>query len=110
MINDLALKSPLKGNHWKYIDDITLSEAIHADGTSTLQYYLDTISSWSNENNMNHNQKKWKEMIICPLKMRPDLAPLTINGVPFEKLSSHKILGLIITNNIKWNDNIDEIV
>ena len=40
--------------------------------------------------------------------MRPDLAPLTINGVPFEKVSSHKILGLIITDNyIKWNDNID---
>ena len=41
--------------------------------------------------------------------MRPDLAPLTINGVPFEKVSSHKILGLIIfiADNIKWNDNID---
>ena len=44
--------------------------------------------------------------------MRPDLAPLTINGVPLEKVSSHKILGLIIfiADNIKWNDNIDDIV
>lgn len=110
MINDLALKSPLKVNHWKYVDDITLSEAIHSDATTALQSDLDTISSWSNENNTNLNPKKCKEMIICPLKMLTDLAPLTINGVPLEKVSSHKILGLIIKDNIKWNDNIDDIV
>lgn len=44
-----------------------------------------------------------------PLKHIPDVAPLTINSVPLEKVSSHKVLGLTIMDNFKWNNNINEI-
>lgn len=91
MINDLALKSPLKANHWKYVDDITISEVVHANTTSNLQSDLDTISSWSNENNVNLNPKKCKEMLICPLKTRPDVTPLTINGFPLAQMCGYSI-------------------
>lgn len=59
---------------------------------------------------MNLNPKKCKEMLICPLQHHPDLAPLMVNGVPLEKVSSHKVLGLVIMDNVKWNNNINEII
>ena len=53
MINDLALKSPLKANHWKYVDDMSLSEVINIniDTPCRLQSDLDQISIWSTSNN-----------------------------------------------------------
>lgn len=66
MINDLAVKSPLKADHWKYVDDVTLSEVVKTETTSNLQSDLNIISMWANENNMNLNPKKCKEMLICP--------------------------------------------
>ena len=61
MINDLALKSPLKANHWKYVDDMSLSEVINIDTPSRLQSDLDQISNWSTSNNMNLNHKSAKK-------------------------------------------------
>lgn len=34
MINDLATESPLFSSHWKYVDDLTISEVIPTDGSS----------------------------------------------------------------------------
>ena len=110
MINDLAMKSPIKSSHWKYVDDITISEVITSGASSVLQSDLDTISSWAKHDNMNLNPKKCKEMIICPLKIPPDITPLNINGCDLKKVSSHKVLGIILSDNLKWNDNIREVV
>ena len=110
MINDLALKSPLKANHWKYVDDKSLSEIVKRETPSTLQNDLDQISICSKNNNMNLNPKKCKEMVICPLKKAPDLDCLSINSIPLDRVSSHKVLGLNIMDNMKWNNNVKDIV
>ena len=39
MIN-LALKSPLKSNHWKFFDDVTISETICTGERSSIQWSL----------------------------------------------------------------------
>lgn len=44
MINDLAIETPLLSSHWKYVDDLTISEAIPSGGTSSLQKDLDAIA------------------------------------------------------------------
>ena len=88
MINDLAVKSPLiltlTADHWKFVDDVTLSEVVKSESTAILQTDLDTISAWSKDNNMNLNPKKYKEMVVCLLKHTPGLAPLLLNEVPVE--------------------------
>ena len=58
MINDLALKSPLKANHWKYVDDMSLSEVLNIDTPSRLQSDLDQISNWFTSNNPRANGAK----------------------------------------------------
>ena len=62
------------------------------------------------DNNMNLNPKKCKEMLVCPLKPTPDLAPLLLNEVSLEKVATHTVLGTTIMDNLKWNKNIDEII
>jgi hypothetical protein len=89
MINDLAVKSPLIADHWKFVDDVTLSEVVKTESIYVLQTDLDTISAWAIiDNNMNLNPKKCKEMVVFPLKRTPDLAPLLLNEVPLDKVDS----------------------
>ena len=47
MINDLATRSPLHSNHWKYVDDVTISETISLGETSSLQSDINCISQWA---------------------------------------------------------------
>ena len=47
MINDLAVKFPLIADHWKFVDDVTLSEVVKTGSISVLQTDLDTISAWA---------------------------------------------------------------
>lgn len=50
MINDLAVKSPLIANHWKFVDDVTLSEVVNTESTSVLQTDLENRSVMQNTN------------------------------------------------------------
>ena len=59
---------------------------------------------------MNLNAKKCKEMVICPLKRTQDLDSLTINNIPLDRVSSHKILRLKMKDTLKWNDNSENII
>ena len=38
-----------------------------------------------------------------------DEIPIKIDGLQFERVSSAKVLGVMISNNLKWNDHVDPI-
>jgi hypothetical protein len=59
---------------------------------------------------MKLNVKKCKELRICFQKDKPELLPLLIDEQALEIVQSHKVLGLIIQNNLKWNEHIDSVV
>ena len=54
--------------------------------------------------------KKYKEMQICFLKEIAEPIRSRIDDQAFEFVTSHKVLGLLIQNNLKWNKHIDTIV
>ena len=110
MINDLTSETQLLSSHWKYVDDLTISEVISSGGTSSLQKDLDVIAQWSSRNNMNLNPKKCKELVISSLRTRPDFGPLCVNERPLERVSSHKVLGVTISDTLRWNEHVREIV
>ena len=110
MINDLAIHSPLRSSHWKYVDDVTISEVTSLGKASSLQNDINCISQWAQQNNMNLNPKKCKIMTICPLKTKPVSPMLSINNLPLEAVLSYKVLGLTLCDTLKWNDNTNEIV
>ena len=45
-------------------------------------------------------------MSMCFLRKRPEIQPLCVNGKVLETVKSHKVLGLIIQDNLKWNKHI----
>ena len=60
MINDLRL---LEGFHmWKFADDTTVSEVVPASKHSSLQQTADHIHDWSQQNHLQLNPTKCKEI------------------------------------------------
>ena len=116
MINYLALQSPLHYNHSKYVDDLAISEVFTLGSTSRFLTKrsgirnLDSISQWAAHNNMHFNPTKWKEMVICQHRTKTDFPPLLTHNLPLDHVSSDKVVGIMLCNILKWNDNINEIV
>ena len=103
MVNDLRVNTP-DMKMWKFVDDLSSSENLTSNSFSATQSTLDAFSSWASNNWMKLNAKKCKELQICFLKEDPQLLPLTIDGHTLETVQSHKVLGLIIINNLKWDE------
>ncbi|CAB4017461.1 RNA-directed DNA polymerase from mobile element jockey, partial [Paramuricea clavata] len=110
MVNDLQCGSGRSGN-WKFVDDVTISEGLLRNGEpSVIQSDLTSIATWASNNLMKLNTKKCKEMQICFFRNKPELPHLCVEDQILECVSSHKVLGLIIQDNLKWNEHISMIV
>ena len=109
MINDLRVNSP-GTKMWKFVDDVSSSENLTSNSFSVTQTTLDSIDSWATYNCMKLNAKKCKELRVSFLKETPQLPSLTIDGHVVETVQSHKALGLIIQNNLKWDEQIRSII
>ena len=110
MVNDLGRAMSPNFGAWKYVDDVSLSENLSKGSLSSSQSTLDYINSWASDNWMRLNAKKCKELRLCFFKEKPQLSPLTTDDQPLEVVTSHKVLGLIIQNDLKWNEHIASVV
>ncbi len=110
MINDMDLSLPAV----KYVDDTTptpyqAKKKGKLPPTSKLQEAADKIHKWTCENNMVLNAKKTKEMFICFSK-RPNVPPnIVIDQTDIEVVTCTKLLGVHISNDLKWHKHIDTI-
>ena len=60
--------------------------------------------------NMRLNEKKCKDMVISFLKYQPTvITPIQLNGIVFDRVSSYKLLEVIISNDLSWKDHGDSI-
>ena len=109
MIDNLNIPDP-ESRTWKYVDDVSLSEGLIGNSNSNIQTSLNSVASWSHSNWMKPNDKKGKEMRLCFLKEPINLPHLKIDDQQLELVTSHKVLGLVIQNNLKWNNHIEYIV
>ena len=53
------------------------------------------------------NETKCKELLIKNTKNPTSFDPVVVNGMPIDLVTSAKILGLNISNDLKWNCHID---
>ena len=104
LINDLSSTLELH----KFVDDCTLSETISKLGASVMQQEIDTLNRWSCANLMNINTKKTKEMLLGPINKSPP-PTLQLNGQPIERVCTYKLLGLHVTDALKWNIHVSSI-
>jgi len=105
-IDDLSLLC----NILKYVDDTTLFEIITSSSSvSNMQSLLNQFSTWADENNMQVNCTKNKEMILGSTSKR-DWPLLTIHCTPLERVSVYKLLGVFISADLRWETHIDYII
>ena len=92
----------------KFVDDTTALEILPRNGISLLNVAVNDIHKFSNEHNMKLNPKKCKEMLINFMQndnFTTRIIFLGNNAV--ECVTTYKLLGIIICNDLKWNEHID---
>ena len=74
-----------------------------------MQSLLNQFSTWADENNMQINCIKTKEMMLGSTSKR-DWPLLTIHGTPLERVSVYKLLGFFISADLRWETHIEYII
>ena len=108
----------------KYVDDLTLGECVNLqhqlqhDGTdyhlppekSLLQKRLNDLSLAAKTHDMKLNLSKTKVLSFNFSKKYKFHPTLTLEGKPLDVITQIRLLGVVISNNGKWNDNTHDIV
>ena len=108
MINDL--RSDPIFQLWKYIDDTTLSECIQKGSQRSIQTAVDQIQLWANTNRFQLHPTKTKEHRFDFSGQKQNIAPIQVGGKDVEVVDKAKLLGLIISSNLKWNAHVDHVL
>jgi hypothetical protein len=74
------------------------------------QEWLDWISTWTDNQKMMINNKKTKSMIFNFTDKYQFSTRLSIAGEPIEVIDSTRLLGTIITSDLRWEENTAQIV
>ena len=77
---------------------------------SEVQKQLNCISEYAVENKMKINQTKTKVMLFNNSKQNDFLPELKLDGEQLELVEQMKLLGVIITSDLKWHENTNHIV
>ena len=89
--------------------DTTVSEVVVKGGESHVQAIANRVIEWSHENRVQLNADKWKELRISFAKEQRVFDPIIIEGKEVELVTSTRLLGLTIANDLTWNDHVTEI-
>ena len=74
------------------------------------QVYLDKINQWTEENLMELNAKKTKSISFNFSKNYQFKTNLILKNQEVEAINETKLLGLIITSDLRWDKNVDYLV
>lgn len=107
-INDLP--EVISSNTNMFADDTSIyCTGDTLDGiTRELQTSLTSLEKWFNEWGLEVNATKTKVMYITNKKEVCNL-PLKMNQTVLEAVNTHKHLGVILSNNLKWSAHIDHV-
>ena len=92
------------------MDDTTLSEKVLKGQQRRAQEAVYHVSNWSAENFFQLDLEKTKELTISFCHSPEHFDPVTADGTQIQATTSSKLLGLIITNTLTWNDHIDSLI
>ena len=91
------------------MDNTTVSLVVVKDGESHAQAVANRLIDCSRENRVQLNANKFKELRISFAKEQRVFDPVIIKGKEVELVTSTKLLGLTIANDLTWNDHVTEI-
>ena len=98
--------------HLKYVDDLTIAETVklkdlpsNFQAESKVFHQLVATQSYSEQNDMKINFAKTKMMVFNPSRSTSLEPNFSIGGEEIELISEVKLLGLHISNDMKWKTN-----
>jgi len=95
-------------NTFEFVDDVRLCEVVPDPLISQTPMAACQIVDSSNQNLMNINTEKTKEMLFGSIQFSPP--PLiVINDGTVERVTSFKLLGRAIINNLTWEEHITNV-
>ena len=105
--NDLLLDWNLRT---KFVDDTTALEIIPRNSISLLDVAANMINDFAVSHNMKLNPAKCKEMLINFMQ-DPNflLKPINLANRTVQQVSCFKLLGVYLSDDLKWNAHIDYI-
>ena len=71
---------------------------------------MDKIAKWTDQKKMKVNEKKTKNLIFNFSKNYQFSTDVKLKGVEIETIDKIKLLGTIITSDLRWNENTKQIV
>ena len=78
-------------------------------GNLKSQMWLDEINKWTINQKMMVNEKKTKTMIFNCTDKYQFTTRLTMNEKPIEVITSTRLLGTILTDDLKWDSNCENL-
>ena len=75
--------------------------------SSNMQESADRVSQCVKDLRMKLNPAKCKEMLVCFQRSLPDIPNILIEDKQPERVSTYKLLGVHISNDLTWNNHID---
>lgn len=110
-INDMA-KLPLKGTLLLFADDSSLfyPGVNVSENIEDMKFDLNLISEYMITNKMTLNIAKTQYVNFRPPNKKIPRTQLDFQGQIIEEASAVKYLGIIINNNLNWNEHIGHII
>ena len=93
----------------KYVDDTTLTEFLNHGSDSSMQPHVDELIQQATNIGMMINVKKTKEMIIGRA-LKVSIPPVVLNSEPIQRVDTFKLLGVHISNDLKWGQHVNVIL
>ena len=107
MINNLKVSDV---SSWKYVDDTSVAEVVPSGSCSQAQCAADEVQSWSLDHKFQLNADKCKEMVVDLKKTKQVFDPIIVNNKELDIVDHAKILGLTISNDLRWNAHVSESI
>ena len=107
MMNDLK---PHREDRWRYVDDTSVSEVVPKNSTSDTQIAVDYVQDWSTDNSLHLNDSKCKELLINFNHAENSFQRVKVKENELELVSHAKILGLVVSCDLKWNEHVFYII
>ena len=102
---DLRTTVPL----YRYIDNSMLFEVCDRKGVYVIQESVDIAASWTEQNDMNINLEKSKEIIISVAQdgnFRRTIPTIKIDGRDIAQVCHATLLGVTISQDLTWNKHV----
>ena len=95
----------------KFIDDTLTWEVWRqtVEVNSALQHRADEMVAWTSVNRMQLNVSKTKEMLISFTRQATVAPSILMNGEVVERVTTAKLLGVIISSELSWSEHVDFI-